>query len=311
MKLISKLFLLSLLALLCACQEQPPAKSPILFRVDGRAVSLEQFQKEFRRSLPAGRVLSGDEQMELQRAFLVQAIDRELTLAEAARLGLQVTAEEIEAALAETRRDYDAPSFQAMLKDRGLTLDALRQELADNLLMEKVIQKAALSRVKIADSEVKDYYRQHRDEFDRPAQVRARQIVVASEEKARQVLGRLRQGADFAELAKTESLSPDSEEGGDLGFFARGEMPPEFDAAVFDLPVGRLSEPVKSPYGVHIFQVEERRQARQLTEAEAAPEIRAQLRREAEEKAYQQWLQELRARAVIDINMDLLNPPNP
>jgi len=310
MKLISKLFLLFVLLLPLACREQPPQAAPILFRVDGRAVTLATFQQEFNRSLPAGRVLAADERAELQRAFLVQAIDRELTLAEAERLGLQLTAEEIETALAETRRDYDEASFRAMLQDRGLTLDALRQELASNLLMEKVMRKAALSKVEIADSEIEAYYREHRDEFDRPAQVRARQIVLADEEQARKVLSRLRQGENFAELAKSESLFPDGEEGGELGFFARGEMPPEFDAVVFDLPVGRLSEPVTSPYGVHVFQVEERRDARQLTLKEAAPEIRALLLREAEERAYQRWLQELRARAVIDINMDLLNTPN-
>jgi len=310
MKLISKLFLLFALLLLLACRQQAPAEAPILFRVDGRGVTLQQFQQEFNRSLPAGRVLSADERAELQRAFLVQAIDRELTLGEAERLGLQLTAEEIETSLAETRHDYDDASFQAMLQDRGLTLDALRQELASNLLMEKVMQKAALSGVEVAESDIEAYYREHQDEFDRPAQVRVRQIVLADEDQARQVLGRLRQGESFAELAKAHSLFPDGEEGGDLGFFARGEMPPEFDAVVFDLPVGRLSEPVTSPYGVHIFQVEERRQARQLKLAEAAPEIRALLLREAEEQAYLRWLQELRARAVIDINMDLLNAPN-
>ncbi|NIQ08622.1 MAG: foldase, partial [Gammaproteobacteria bacterium] len=79
------------------------------------------------------------------------------------------------------------------------------------------------------------YYEANRKNFDRPAQVRARQIVVADEIEGQKVLDLLRQGEPFAEVAKEYSLSADAEDGGDLGFFARGEMPPEFDEVVFDL----------------------------------------------------------------------------
>jgi peptidyl-prolyl cis-trans isomerase C len=303
------LFLGSFCLLLLAaggCQQQKPKAAPVLFRVDGREVTLAQFQRAFARSLPPGKELSADERAELQRSYLVQAIDRELTLAEADRLGITVTPAEIEEALAEARSDYADGAFEKMLQERGTSLDDWRRELTSGLLMEKVVQQAAYSKATVSDDEVAAYYRDHREEFDRPDQVRARQIVVATAEEGEHVLGLLRQGQPFAELARQYSLSPDGEEGGDLGFFAPGQMPPEFDATVFKLPVGRLSELVKSPYGYHIFLVEEHRKAKHLSLAEATQEIRANLRRAAEERAYQQWLQDLRARATIEIDMDLL-----
>jgi peptidyl-prolyl cis-trans isomerase C len=310
MKLIFKTFFgfFLVLSLLFdgGCRDQPQGGAPILIRVDGRVIGLEQFQQEFARSLPAEPNLLPEEKFELQRAFLVQVIDRELTLAEADRLGLAVSPAEIEAALTDFRQDYDQDSFDRMLQERGLTPDGLRGELASNLLIERVVRRAAYAGIEIPAQAVNDYYQQHQEEFNRPEQVRARQIVVATEEEGDRLLGLLRQGESFAKLAGAYSLSPDGENGGDLGFFARGEMPPEFDDAVANLPVGRLSGLIKSPYGYHIFLVEERRRAKHLPLDEAAANITTVLRRQAEERAYQKWLQGLRARADIEININLL-----
>jgi len=295
-----------LVALLSACQRRQEEASPVLLRVDGRSVSLEQFREDFEGTLPAGQTLSEEERDGLQRAFLVQVIDRELVLAEADRLGITVTPSEVEAALQEYRRDYPAGSFEKMLNDRGITLEPWRRELEQGLLVEKVVRQAAYAGVAVSEEEIAACYREHLEEFDRPEQVRARQIVVASEEEGQKILGRLRQGASFAETARRYSLSPDGEQGGDLGFFARGQMPPEFDAVVFTLPVGRLSDLVKSEYGYHVFLVEERREAVRLTLEDVREQIGARLRSEMEEKAYHDWLQNLRARATIEVDSSLL-----
>jgi peptidyl-prolyl cis-trans isomerase C len=299
------LFLL-ILSFLPACRNKGEASSPVLIRVDGRTVTLEQFKKDFASSLPADQNLSEDEKNDLERSFLVQDIDRELALAEADRLGVAITPEEVETALQGYRHDYPAGAFDEMLRSRGLDLETWRGELKEELLMEKVIKQAVYSKVSVSDQEIGDYFREHPEEFDRPAQVRARQIVVATEAEGQRVLGLLRQGEPFEEVARKYSLSPDAEQGGDLGFFARGEMPPEFDAVVFTLPVGRLSDLVKSEYGYHIFRVEERREAVRLTLGAVRDDIRQKLVGEKEEQAYHDWLQDLRTRATIEVNWKLL-----
>lgn len=301
--------LLSLL-ILAGCQEKTANPPPVLFQVDDREVTLEQFQNAFRKTLPTGKPLSSAEINDLQRAYLVQAIDRELILAEADRLGVTVAAAEIEAALNEARRDYEPDEFSKRLDERGMTLNEWRLELRNGLLMEKVVRLAAYPHAEVSDADVAADFKQHQDEFDRPEQVRARQILVDTEAEGGRLLGLLQSGESFAEVARQFSQSPDSDQGGDLGFFARGEMPSEFDETVFNLPVGRVSELVKSPYGIHIFLVEEKRKAKRLSLEEAAGEIRTRLLRRAEEKAYQQWLQDLRARAAININMALLTESN-
>ena len=134
--------------------------------------------------------------------------------------------------------------------------------------------------------------------------------VVADELEGQKVLDLLRQGEPFAEVAQEYSLSPDAEQGGDLGFFARGEMPPEFDAVVFDLPVNRLSDLVKSEYGYHIFLVEQKRKAARLTKKEAEAEIRQILEAQKKEEVYLGWLQEMRARAEISVDWAQLEQTN-
>ncbi len=300
------LFLVLILLPLVACKNRGEASSPVLVRVDGRAVTLDQFRREFALSLPPGQDLSAEEKSDLERSFLVQIIDRELTLAEAERLGVRVSPEEIAVAVQEYRAEYPDGSFDAALKERGISLEAWQTEVAQGLLVEKVMRQAVDPGLQIRESEIEEYFLEHRDEFDRPAQVRARQIVVAREEEGQRVLGQLRQGRPFAEVAKEVSLSPDADDGGDLGFFARGEMPPEFDAVVFNLAPGRLSDLIKSEYGYHIFLVEERREAQRLTLPQVHDEIRDRLLADRQEQAYQQWLQDLRGKATIEMNWSLL-----
>jgi len=291
---------------LLACKERGEAASPVLVRVDNRTVTLDQFRREFAKTQPAGQELSAEEKNQLERAFLVQVIDRELTLAEAERLHIQVTPAEVEQAIQGYRSEYPDGSFDEVLKERGISYEEWRQELELGLLVEKVMKEAVDAKLAVSDEEIANYYRENQDEFNRPEQVWARQIVVGSKEEGQRILGLLRQGRPFAAVAKEYSLSPDAEEGGDLGFFARGQMPPEFDKVVFTLAPGRISDLVQSEYGYHIFLVEERRPAQRLTLEQARAQIRDQLLEAKQEQAYQAWLQDLRSRAKIDMNWSLL-----
>lgn len=304
--LITALILFLLLPCLGACKEKEPPQTQVLVRVDGRSVSLEQFEADLEKSLPADQPVAEEEREEMKRSFLVQVIDRELALAEADRLGVTVSSAEEEEAYQDYRKDYPGNAFEEMLHDRGITLEHWKRELREGLLMEKVLRQTVYSKIKISDKEIADYYDEYREEFDRPEQVRARQIVVNSKEEGERVLGLLRQGEDFAEVARKNSLSPDADQGGDLGFFSRGEMPAEFDAVVFNLAVGRISDLTKSPYGYHIFLVEERRKAMRLSLDAVREEIRQTLRTQKEERAYQDWLHELRGKATIEVNWSLL-----
>lgn len=86
-------------------------------------------------------------------------------------------------------------------------------------------------------------------------QVRASHILVASLDDANKLASELEAGTAFEELAKKHSLCPSSEQGGDLGFFSKGQMVKEFDDAVFSLDKGKVSSPVKTEFGYHLIKV--------------------------------------------------------
>ena len=258
--------------MLFGCRERGEASPQVLLKVNGREVSHGEFQERFAKTLPQDQQLGAEERAELERTFLVRIVDRELTLAEAERLAVSLTAAELAAAEAEARSGYPEEEFHAGLKARGLDEKAWRRELEESLLMEKVAR-----------------------------------LTVQDEVEGQRLLTDLQAGADFAELARRHSLSPDGEEGGDLGFFAQGEMPPEIDSAVWEMAAGDLSGLVQSEYGYHLFQFLERRPALQVSLDESRDKIRARLRERAEEEAYQEWLRGLRERAAISINWSLFD----
>lgn len=113
--------------------------------------------------------------------------------------------------------------------------------------------------VQIGDDEVKYYYDTRTDEYVHPESVRARHILLASEEAANEVLKQLKDGGDFAELAKERSSCPSKEQGGDLGYFERGKMVKEFEDAAFALGAGEMSGLVKTQFGYHIIKVEDKK----------------------------------------------------
>lgn len=146
---------------------------------------------------------------------------------------------------------------------------------------EQELQQAWLTREigsRVTDEAVRARY--DREIANRPAEeeVRARHILVPTESEARAALAEIRGGADFTAVAQRRSSGPGAREGGDLGFFRRGDMVPEFANAAFALQAGQVSEnPVRSPFGWHVIKVEERRQAAAPPFEEVSQAIRQQL----------------------------------
>ncbi|MGB9629491.1 MAG: peptidylprolyl isomerase, partial [Thermodesulfobacteriota bacterium] len=153
----------------------------------------------------------------------------------------------------------------------------------------------------IEEAEVRRYYETHRSLFQIPRRVRARQIVVADGEEAIQILRRLKKGENFEKLAKEKSLGPERVQGGDLGYFSQGERPSEFDP-LFSMEVGAISEVIKSPYGYHIFKLEEKSEPREIPFEEARGTILKELRKKRGEEEFQKWLKGLKGRAKLRIS---------
>lgn len=180
----------------------------------------------------------------------------------------EVTDEEIQAefdAVAEQLGDQ----FEAALASEGLTEKTFKDNIRFNLLRQK-----AQDEVKISDEEIQAYYDQAKYELN------ARHILVETEEEAKAIIEELKNGADFAEIAKEKSVDTGSgAQGGELGWFSVGMMVPEFNDAAYALELNTVSEPVKSDFGYHIIEVKEKREVEGYgTLEEKKEEIREQLK---------------------------------
>ena len=139
--------------------------------------------------------------------------------------------------------------------------DDFKRKLAytrTKLLMEQLLQTEAKSAV--TDAALHKVYDEAIGQMKKEPEVRARHILVETEDEAKAVVAELKKGADFAELAKAKSKDPGSADGGDLGYFTKDQMVPEFSEVAFRLDKGALSDPVKSQFGWHVIKVEDKRE---------------------------------------------------
>src|SRR5215475_9342099 len=170
-----------------------------------------------------------------------------------------------------------------------------RLEFTKNrLLMDSLL--AAKGKAGTTDEAMKKVYEEASKQISGEQEVHARHILVETEDEAKAVKAELDKGADFAELAKKKSKDPGASDGGDLGFFTKEQMVPEFSAVAFSLEPGKISDPVKSQFGWHIIKVEEKRN-RKPPEFD---QVKAQIETYVTRKAQAEYVGKLREAAKIE-----------
>jgi peptidyl-prolyl cis-trans isomerase C len=175
----------------------------------------------------------------------------------------------IVAKAAEDKKVADREDFKTRLAF------ARNRLLMDNLLASE--GKAATT-----DENMKKVYEDAAKQITGEAEVHARHILVETEAEAKAVEDELKKGADFAELAKKKSKDPGAADGGDLGFFTKDQMVPEFSAVAFALEPGKISDPVKSQFGWHVIKVEEKRNRKAPDFEQVKPQIETYVVRKAQ-----------------------------
>lgn len=234
-------------------------------------------------------------------AFLDQMINVRLLLQEAKKQEISVTDEEIEAEVETIKRQVPTEeAFDQLLQQNNINLQELKDQLREQLAINKLLNKTVISKIEISDSKIKEYYDSHKDDFKaKEGEIRVRHILVAKEEDAKQLLKEIQSGKDFAELAKLASIDTASAKiGGDLGFIQKGQMVKEFEDAAFSLKVGQLSSIVKTQFGYHLI----KRESGIITYQEAKEQIREMLAGDLSSSAINIYINQLKSEAVITKN---------
>ncbi len=175
-------------------------------------------------------------------------------------------------------------------------LAALKDELLTKFAVERI-----LADVKITEAEVRAFYNENPEQFQRGETVTASHILTDSEEKAKKIREEIASGKlSFAEAARAYSTCPSAESGGDLGAFERGQMVKEFEDAAFSLEPGALSEPVATQFGYHLITVRKKEEAGLLPFEEVKEPLTARLLAEKQQKAYASRVNQLKILFPVD-----------
>ena len=251
-------------------------------------------------------------QAEAMRGF----VRLELLDAEAERRDIVVTSSEIE--------ERFAADLTAFLEQAGITEEEFVQQVEAEggayeaflvsakestgiQLQGERVRAAVVAGTSLTDEEIAAFFDAHRSDYEEPEQVRASHILVGDREAAEELLRRLDEGDAFADLA--EELSEDegsAVRGGDLGWFGRGDMVSEFDAAAFALQPGERSEIVETAYGYHVILLTDRREGTNATLEEIFEEVRADALAAREEAVYQEWFATLEADAEVEVHLPVI-----
>lgn len=168
----------------------------------------------------------------------------------------------------EAKNRYDEKN-----QDVAKFLEKSKEEIITNMYLKDEIEK-----VTVGDSDINDYYSKHQAEYQAPETVRASHILVKTEAESLAALKELQAGADFAEVAKKKSTCPSASRGGDLDYFSKGQMVPEFEKAAFALKTGEVTlKPVKTQFGYHLIKLTDRKSAHIKTVEEVRSEIKNEL----------------------------------
>ena len=216
-------------------------------------------------------------------------ISEKIVEMEAKAQNIVVQDAEVEAEIEKAAEQYGSvEAFEQVVTAYGYSMDSIRNDVKKSLLIEKLLRPS----IEITEEEMKAYFEENKAYLGEEEKVRARHILVDTEEKALEVKSKLESGGDFAELAKEYSKDDSNKNnGGDLGFFPRGRMLQEFEDAAFSLEIGKISDPVKTDYGYHIIKVEEKKAGKEATYEESKAEIIDALVEEKLPEAYDTWLE--------------------
>lgn len=241
----------------------------------------------------------------LDRVF-TKLIDDQIILSYGKKIGIQMSAEELESAFEKKKLALGPKEMDSLLSEKKIPFRRFRQIVEAELQVQYVLDQALGPKIRVNLNEVQQYYATHRQEFAVPEQVRVRHMVTDSLAKAEEIHKRLVAGENFAKLAVNHSLSPDRAKGGDLGFFARGTFPKEFDESCFRLEKGQISPIVKSDYGYHVFKLLDRKPAgiKELKDVTAI--IHQRLFEDRLAKHYQEWMTLARRAIPVKVHADNL-----
>ena len=296
-------------------------KDPVAI-VDGEKISKAQLDEAFEKAVQMTGIKASDLTPEQKLEGYRQILDELITekLVNKAAAGITVPQADVDAQIAKIKAQFPSDEdFSKQLTQVGQTPEQLSETIRKMLQQQRWLESQLAGKTEVTEEEAKKFYEENKTEFTQPETVKASHILFRvnkedSEEVVDQKLkaaqgaeARAKKGEDFTTLAKELSEEPGAKEsGGDLGFFPKDRMVPEFAEAAFNEKVGEVSNPVRTQFGWHVIKVTEKKPAGTLPYDEVKSQVMTYLKSKKQEEAAQDVLKSLRDSAKIE---NTLPPP--
>jgi parvulin-like peptidyl-prolyl isomerase len=238
--------------------------------------------------------------------FVNLLINDYLVLEEAKRMKVAFTGDEMKAEMENFAPDYASEETKKALRAVGIGYGEWIKDIREKVTRKKLINMVMKDKIKADPEEIKGYFWSNILDFRTFKKVRARQIVLDSEEKAKQVQQLLMRGEAFEKLAEKYSVTSEGKNGGDLGYFGVGEMPSFINDAVFSMKKGEISGIIRSPYGWHIFKCEDIQEEKTPKFEEVKDLAYSKYYESKKDEYFNSWMQDIRRKARITIYEETL-----
>jgi peptidyl-prolyl cis-trans isomerase C len=282
-------------------------------RVNGEEVSAERFNEEARRFGKMAKYLDRKRIERYRERIMTQLIRDALTEQAVRDAEIEPPEDEVERRFKKFLEEnfHTEEDIEDYYRRTGMTANRIRDNIRKSIGLELLLDRKYGTSV--SDEEVKKFYDEHTSRFEAPEEVKASHILIsipanASDEEEKDLrkealkLARdaRKSDADFAAMAREHSDGPTAKKGGDLGWFARKQMVPEFSHAAFKLQPGEVSDPVRSSHGYHVIKVFDRKPERIRPYDEVRDEIEESLHRARLRDATIEFMREVRENATIE-----------
>jgi peptidyl-prolyl cis-trans isomerase C len=297
-----------------AAESKPLELPEVVATVNGTDISRAQLQDIFNAAVQSSGMkvadLSNAQQLGGYTQLLNDLIDRQLLLSAASKE--EVSDEDVEAEIKKFKSQFpDEAIFEAQMKQAGMSNEKLQNDVREELKIRRWME-SQIKTPEISEADAKSFYESNLKEFEQPETVKASHIlfmvdadapadvVKQKEEAAKKAAARAKNGEDFTALAKELSEEPGaSESGGDLGFFPKDRMVPEFANAAFAQNLNDIGEPVKTQFGWHVIKVTDKKAAGTVPFDEVDDQITAYLKTTRQREAVQKVMKDLKDSAKI------------
>ena len=307
---------LSLSVLTVQAEKNEPSTDKIAI-VNGSVITSEEFNRELsqvkQRSLQHGQELSSIQLEDIRNKILENLIDFELLFQESRNNEIKVEKEAVDSQMKLLKQKFSNDTeFKNFLSELNLSESALKLKIEKGIAIQKLIETQIAQKIKISDKESKVFYDTKPDLFKQPEQIKASHILIKVEpdademkkseakQKIKNIQQKLNKGEDFATLAKEFSEGPSKNNGGDLGYFQRGQMVKPFEDVAFALKTEDVSDIVETQFGYHIIKVVDKKPEKTIAYENVKKDLAQHLKQEKTNQEVKIYIQKLREKAKIE-----------